>query len=69
MAKEKSRHGGRRGGAGRPAIFRDAVLFQLRLERADVEAFRRLAKRKGLAMQELMRRALRAYLRRYAGRK
>lgn len=65
MVAKKGKHGGVRERAGRPATLRNAVLYQFRIERADVEALNRLAKRKGFAARELLRRALRAYLRRY----
>ena len=68
MTERKSKHGGARPGAGRPPTFRDAVLFQLRLERSDVEKLNRLAKRKGIAAREIVRRALRTYLNRYGGK-
>ena len=60
----KGTWGGRRKGAGRPAVLSDPVDCWIRLERTDAEAAEELAANRGISLSELMRRALRSYLKR-----
>ena len=63
MAKGgKTTWGGRREGAGRPRVLKEPVDRWVRLEREDAEAAEELAKRRGISLSELIRRALRSYL-------
>ena len=61
---KRGRWGGRRKGAGRPARLEDPVSRWVQIERHDLEAAEQLAKERGLSVAEIVRRALRAYLRR-----
>lgn len=60
----KGTWGGRRKGAGRPPVLGDPVDRWIRLERTDAEAAEELAANRGISLSELMRRALRSYLKR-----
>ena len=62
MAQKKGSWGGRREGAGRPAVFKDPVDRWFRIERRDAEAAEKYARAQGLSFSELMRKALRRYL-------
>ncbi len=54
--------GGRREGVGRPREFKDSVDRTVRFERAELEAAKRIAERRGVSFGEIVRRALRAYI-------
>ncbi len=64
LARKKGTWGGRREGAGRPAVLKDPVDRWVRLEQGDAEAADTLAAERGISLSELMRRALRSYLKR-----
>ena len=64
VARKKSTWGCRRKGAGRPAVLEEPVERWVRLERKDAEAAEKLAKEKRISLSELMRRALRSYVKR-----
>ncbi len=62
--RRKARWGGRRERAGRPSILEDPADVSFNMERRDVKAGQRLADRQGISFAELMRRALKAHLKR-----
>ena len=62
--KAKGKRGGRREGAGRPAVLDDPVSRWVQIERPDLEAAEQLARARGISFAELMRRALKTYLHR-----
>ena len=62
--KKKATWGGRREGAGRPARLVEPVDRWVRMERTDAEAAEQLAAKRGISLSELMRRALRMYVKR-----
>lgn len=64
MAAKKGGRGGPRPGSGRPRILQDPVPYSLDLERADHDSLRDLAAETGISARELVRRALRQFLRR-----
>ena len=64
LARKKGTWGGRRKGAGRPAVLKDPVDRWVRLERGDAEAAGKVAAKRGISFSELIRRALRSYLKR-----
>ena len=64
MAQKKSTWGGRREGAGRPAVLKNPVDRWVRLEQGDAEAAETLAAERGISLSEFMRRVLRSYLKR-----
>ena len=64
VARKKGAWGGRRKGAGRPAVLKKPVERWVRLERKDAEAAEKLAKEKRISFSELVRRALRSYVKR-----
>ena len=64
MAGRKAGWGGRRPGAGRRRVFADPVDFLVRLDREDAEASKAVAEARGISVPELIRQALRTYLRR-----
>ncbi len=64
MAQKKSTWGGRREGAGRPAVLKNPVDRWIRLEQEDAEAAGKLAAKRRISLSELMRRVLRGYLKR-----
>jgi hypothetical protein len=49
-------------------VFTDSVDRWIRLEKADAEAGERIAAQRGISFSELMRRALRSYLKRHKRR-
>ncbi len=53
-----------RRGPGRPRELEDARSVPIKLEAAEIERAGRLAKREGVTVAEIVRRALRAYLNR-----
>ena len=63
MTRRRGGWGGRRRGAGRKPIVKDPVRLGIDHEREDVEALRVLAKRRGLSVAEIVRKAVKAYLR------
>ena len=63
MAKKRSGPGGRREGAGRPRELNDPVQRWVQLERSDAKRAERRANAEGISFAELVRRAIRAYLR------
>ena len=65
MTRRRGGWGGRRRGAGRKPIVQDPVRLGIDHEREDVEALKALAKRRGLSVAEIVRRAVRAYLQRH----
>ena len=64
MAQRKKGWGGRREGSGRPALFGDPVERRLLLERSEAEAAEDFARKRGISLSELIRRALRTYIKR-----
>ncbi len=64
MARKKGTWGGRREGAGRPAVLKNPVDRWIRLEQEDAEAAENLAAERGISLSEFMRRVLRSYLKR-----
>ena len=54
----------KRTGPGRPRLLEDPVQSWVQMERKDAEAAEALAKRKGLSFAELVRRAVKAYIKR-----
>ena len=64
MARKKGTWGGRREGAGRPAVLKDPVDRGIRLEQEDAKAAENLAVERGISFSEFMRRVLRSYLKR-----
>ncbi len=54
----------KRRGPGRPRLLEDPVQYWVQMERKDAEDAEALAKRKGLSFAELVRRAVKVYLRR-----
>ncbi len=67
MARRKAEWGGRRTGAGRPAELVDPVRRWVLIERSDLEAALRLARKRGFSFSAIVRKALRSYLRRQKG--
>ena len=55
--------GGRRENAGRPSMFDDPVDRRVRLERSEAETAERYARSREISLSELLRRALRTYMR------
>jgi hypothetical protein len=68
VAVRKPRHGGARRGAGRPRQVQDPVRLAIDHEREDAEALRELAEERGTSVAELVRAAVRVYVKRYRGR-
>ena len=66
MAKRKRTHGGKRKGAGRPAILSDSVKLSVRVERKDVDELARLAGDQGVSAY--VRKVLDEHLKRRRGR-
>ena len=66
--RKKGQHGGRREGAGRPRELDDPVQRWLQFERTELKAAERYARERGLSFAELVRRALRTYMRSRKGR-
>ncbi len=64
MARKKGTWGGRREGAGRPAVLKNPVDRWMRFEQEDAEAAEKLAAERGISLSEFMRRVLRSYLKR-----
>jgi hypothetical protein len=60
--KQKSRVGGARPGAGRPAELRDAKRLTFHIEEADLEKLRTEAEKSERTVGELLREAVKAYL-------
>ncbi len=56
--RKKSKRGGRRPGAGRHPVLKDAILLNVRMQRADVERLRSVAKQKGVDLSTHVRRVL-----------
>ena len=54
----------KRRGLGRPRFLEDPVQFWGQMERKDAEAAEAWAKKKGISFAELVRRAVKAYIRR-----
>ncbi len=69
MAQKRSTRGGWRPGAGRPAEFDDPVDRMFRVERRDAKEAEAVAARLGISVSELIRRALRTYLKKKARQK
>ena len=65
MAAKKPGRGGRREGAGRKPEFADRIRFTLDLERADLDALKKLAAEREVSTASLFRKALQTLLRRY----
>ncbi len=63
MARRKSGRGGRREGAGRPPVLKEATQRWVNFERRDLERGERMARAEGISFAELVRGALRLYLR------
>ncbi len=63
-AKRKSGRGGPRPGSGRPPILEEPVSYRVNLARSDHDALRDLAEETGVSAMELVRRAVRQFLRR-----
>ena len=63
MAKKRSGPGGRREGAGRPRKLKAPIQRWVHLEQRDAERADKRAKTEGISFAELVRRAIRAYLR------
>ena len=61
MARRKAEWGGRRKGAGRPAELVDPVRRWVLIERSDLEAALRLARKRGLSFSAIVRKALHAH--------
>ena len=53
--KKSSGWGGRRPGAGAKRVLDDAVLFAVRIPRADLARLRTIARRKGVSVSEHVR--------------
>ncbi len=68
MAKRKAGWGGRREGAGRPPRLKEPVTRWVKLERSDVESAEKIAEERDISFAEIVRRALRAYLKRHRRR-
>ena len=60
--------GGSRPGAGRPQVVQDPVRLSIDHEREDAEALRQLAENRGTSVAELVRAAVRAYVKRHRRR-
>ncbi len=63
-ARKKTRWGGTREGAGRPSEVEDPIRFTFDLERTEMEALRALSEARGVSVAKIVRRAVRAYVRR-----
>ena len=63
-ARKQRTHGGARPGAGRKPLFREAARMTFDLEGTEIDALRKLAERREVAVAELVRAAIRAYLQR-----
>ncbi len=64
-AKARGTWGGRREGAGRPSKLVEPIARWVQIERRDLEAAEQLAAERGISFAELVRRAVRTYLRRH----
>jgi hypothetical protein len=62
MAAKKSKHGGRRPGAGRPPELVDPVRFTLDIDGADFSGVKALASERGVSKGTVVREAIRAYV-------
>lgn len=61
MSKQKS-HGGRRPGAGRPAIYKDRGKISVVMEQRLIDALERRAEQDGLSRSQVVAEALRKWL-------
>jgi hypothetical protein len=62
--KRKSTWGGRRPGAGRKPTLKGAMAYTTQLEKADVDALKAIARKRGESVNSLIRAAVRAYVKR-----
>ncbi len=62
--KRKSTWGGRRAGAGRKPILKSAVAYTTLLQKADVDALKAIARRRGESVNSLIRKAVAAFVKR-----
>ena len=66
--KKASGLGGWRPGAGRKRIVQDPVRLSIDHERPDVEALEAIAEERGVSVAHLVRKAVRAFVKRYRRR-
>jgi hypothetical protein len=64
----KTGRGGARPGAGRKRIVQEPERIAVDLEKPDLDALRKLGKRRGTSVADLIRRAVSQYLRRTRGK-
>ena len=62
--KRKSTWGGRRAGAGRKPILKSAVAYTTLLQKADVDALKAIAHKRGESVNSLIRKAVAAFVKR-----
>ncbi len=62
--KRKSTWGGRRAGAGRKPILKGVVTYTTLLQKADVDAVKAIALRRGESVNALIRKAVTAFVKR-----
>ncbi len=62
--KRKSTWGGRRVGAGRKPILKSAVAYTTLLQKADVDALKAIARKRGESVNSLIRKAVAAFVKR-----
>ncbi len=60
----KSTWGGRRAGAGRKPILKGVVAYTTLLQKADVDALKAIARRRGESVNSLIRKAVTAFVKR-----
>ena len=63
--RKPSGHGGWRPGAGRPRVIQDPVEIKIKMEKADMDALRRVSAERGTSVAVLIRSAIRAHLKRF----
>ena len=64
VTQRKKNWGGRRKGAGRKPEMEDPVTYAAPIERAEIDALRAIAERRGVSTASLVRKAISAYLKR-----
>jgi len=69
VAARKSKRGGARPGAGRPAILEERRSVTLHIEAAQRERLGQIAEARGVSVSDLIRQAIDAFLRRSRGEK
>ncbi len=62
--KRKSTWGGRRAGAGRKPILKGVVAYTTLLQKADVDALKAIARKRGESVNSLIRKAVTAFVKR-----